>query len=200
MIITCPSCSTRFLLDEADMPERGRKVRCARCSHVWHEAAPIPHEGVPPENTPQPVADKNPSAQTEAPLGFAKEPEPSPAPTTPQLETRTDEAEPEPKSKKPLVWVLIILLVLGAAAGGAAFFMPDQLQKLLGNNKPEKPAVVAVPAGWGKAPAAEPAMAAPAEITPEEASPETAPVLTPNDSAIFSDAPEGSAPTPLSVE
>ena len=45
MIIVCPSCSTRFAVNAAAFPAAGRKVKCARCAHVWHalpEAAETP--------------------------------------------------------------------------------------------------------------------------------------------------------------
>ena len=45
MIINCPSCETRYLVDPAALGEAGRQVRCARCGHVWREA--------PPADTPQ---------------------------------------------------------------------------------------------------------------------------------------------------
>ena len=40
MIITCPSCSTRYLVDPAALGETGRMVRCAVCSHTWGETPP----------------------------------------------------------------------------------------------------------------------------------------------------------------
>lgn len=45
MILTCPSCGTRFALDAARLGAEGRTVRCARCSHTWFAepaaAAPV---------------------------------------------------------------------------------------------------------------------------------------------------------------
>lgn len=35
MIVECPSCSTRFNLDESRIGERGAKVRCSVCSHSF---------------------------------------------------------------------------------------------------------------------------------------------------------------------
>jgi predicted Zn finger-like uncharacterized protein len=35
MIIACPNCSTRFEVAAAALPAGGRKVKCARCAHVW---------------------------------------------------------------------------------------------------------------------------------------------------------------------
>jgi predicted Zn finger-like uncharacterized protein len=37
MIITCPHCDTHFSVSEAALGTKGRTVRCARCSHKWHQ-------------------------------------------------------------------------------------------------------------------------------------------------------------------
>jgi len=42
MILTCPECETRYRVDAADFPTAGRKVRCAKCAHVWHQSATEP--------------------------------------------------------------------------------------------------------------------------------------------------------------
>ncbi|MEM6533209.1 MAG: zinc-ribbon domain-containing protein [Myxococcota bacterium] len=46
MIVECPSCSTRFNLDESRIGDRGAKVRCSVCSHsfVVHASSPLPDE------------------------------------------------------------------------------------------------------------------------------------------------------------
>ncbi len=41
MILTCPSCSTRYLIDPTSLGVTGRVVRCARCSHSWSEVPPV---------------------------------------------------------------------------------------------------------------------------------------------------------------
>jgi predicted Zn finger-like uncharacterized protein len=37
MILTCPSCGTRYVVKEGAIPDGGRTVRCAQCKHSWHQ-------------------------------------------------------------------------------------------------------------------------------------------------------------------
>ena len=69
MILTCPSCSTRYQADSARFVSPGRNVRCAKCGHVWFQTAP----DVEPE--PEPVLEP-----------VAAEPPPEPAPNVPAPE------------------------------------------------------------------------------------------------------------------
>lgn len=37
MVVTCPNCSKRYMLDEALLPKEGRQVRCITCHHIWRQ-------------------------------------------------------------------------------------------------------------------------------------------------------------------
>ena len=45
MILTCPACSTSYVVKDGAIPPGGRKVRCASCKHSWHQD-PDPEEAV----------------------------------------------------------------------------------------------------------------------------------------------------------
>lgn len=40
MIVSCPNCDSRFTLPDGALGVAGRKMRCARCEHVWHQMPP----------------------------------------------------------------------------------------------------------------------------------------------------------------
>ena len=37
MILTCPACSTKYVVKDGAIPQGGRQVRCASCKHSWHQ-------------------------------------------------------------------------------------------------------------------------------------------------------------------
>lgn len=65
MILTCPACSTKYVVKDGAIPPGGRQVRCASCKHSWHQG---PDEGAAPEA-------EAPEAQT----GIVEQNEPLPA-------------------------------------------------------------------------------------------------------------------------
>ncbi|OUR76134.1 hypothetical protein A9Q83_15065 [Alphaproteobacteria bacterium 46_93_T64] len=114
MILTCPSCSTRYSIDSASVSAEGRMVKCAKCGHKWRE--------FPPEDMPKKVAE----------LPQAPDPMPEPeAPQVPEAEgmsieemsraskKRAQKKEKPPKKKRNwLGWLLFILILGGLGAGG----------------------------------------------------------------------------------
>jgi predicted Zn finger-like uncharacterized protein len=69
MILTCPECTTRYQTDASQFAPDGRKVRCAKCSHVWFQAppAPEPEQGLEDaSDTPEPEAEPVAAPKREA--------------------------------------------------------------------------------------------------------------------------------------
>ena len=72
MILVCPNCAARYEVDGTQFPAEGRKVRCKKCGHVWHQAAEAGQAEIeetifnpPPES--EPVAVAEPEIEAEAP-------------------------------------------------------------------------------------------------------------------------------------
>ena len=37
MYIACPKCNTKFVVTPEQIGEHGRKVKCSKCTHIWHQ-------------------------------------------------------------------------------------------------------------------------------------------------------------------
>ena len=63
MILTCPNCSTQYVVKDGAIPPDGRQVRCASCKHSWHQDPDESSEDIeaavtaPEEGAPEEVAD-----------------------------------------------------------------------------------------------------------------------------------------------
>jgi predicted Zn finger-like uncharacterized protein len=81
MILVCPNCAARYEVEGTKLPAEGRKVRCKKCGHVWHQ---------------QPEADR---AEIEAAI-FNSPADPEPvAEIAPHIEP-----ESEPAADAPPAW------------------------------------------------------------------------------------------------
>ena len=67
MILSCPSCDTRYRANPGAIGVNGRRVKCAACSHIWtarneEEQVLEPIDPIPPapEIAPEPAAPKAP--------------------------------------------------------------------------------------------------------------------------------------------
>lgn len=133
MILTCPSCVTRFAVADNAFAEGPRKLRCARCRHVWRagpdgpvaeeQAAPVvavaetvaaaaanqgarvAEEFIPPPEVvvPPPERIRPERAEKRAP----------PLPSTGFLQNIEETAAKLPRLPRRLAWAMIIFLLLG---------------------------------------------------------------------------------------
>ena len=37
MYIACPECNAKFVVTSEQIGQQGRKVKCSKCSHIWHQ-------------------------------------------------------------------------------------------------------------------------------------------------------------------
>lgn len=117
MIITCPRCATRYLLEAGVVQPPGRQVRCARCTHTWfQEAAPDLPKPVlieEPQVPHGPVTDK--SRMLPPPPGSISQPIPrvqSPV-VEPPVAARDDAQRAS--SRRAVAWLILVAFVAALA-------------------------------------------------------------------------------------
>ncbi len=128
MIITCPNCSTRYLVAEDKIGDQGRRVRCAKCDHIWFQD-PTPSDVAEPD---VPGASLDGSVERPAP---PTPPPPPPPPRTPETEALQRSQMPvpatpqEPVQRNPFgfLGIPVIILILGVGA----FLMRDDIMRLV---------------------------------------------------------------------
>lgn len=123
MILTCPSCGTRYSVDGSKFPAAGRSVRCAKCGHSWHQAAEEPA----PPAAEDPLPDAAAVAAAPVPQAADDDPYPAhpasgtrayaPAPAAPDRER----APLGPKLAVAAGWIGLIAVVLLIAVSAVRY-------------------------------------------------------------------------------
>ena len=118
MILTCPSCNTRYMLDMASTRPEGQTVRCFKCKHTWVQDRPRVEEG--------PVASTDiPSYGGDKLIGLKKFERHS-------IDRKTGKpivAKPKLQISGIVDWVLFFV-VFGAAITSAAIVYRDTMRKI----------------------------------------------------------------------
>lgn len=153
MILTCPACSTKYVVKDGAIPPAGRQVRCASCKESWHQdpealaqesevlETPVPPEAIesspvlpePVDAPPPPAAPPMPGDERQwAPV------EPAAAWDEPAAAPMEDDFEPfydhEPIEQPRRKWPLLLLLVLLVAVSAIAFWFlaPAEIKERMG--------------------------------------------------------------------
>jgi predicted Zn finger-like uncharacterized protein len=109
MILTCPDCSTRYLIDPTVLGTEGRMVRCSNCDNSWVQIPP--EDQAPPEPVPAPTETPDQfdgAAAARRARRAAGSREPAAAPR--RRGGRTAAA----------MWTLLVVAIVGVLGGGFA--------------------------------------------------------------------------------
>jgi predicted Zn finger-like uncharacterized protein len=116
MIITCPRCATRYLLEVGVVQPPGRQVRCARCTHSWfQEAAPDLPKPVlieEPQVPHGPVTDK--SRMLPPPPGSISQPIPRVQSPAIEAPAARDDAQ-RASSRRAVAWLILVAFIAATA-------------------------------------------------------------------------------------
>jgi predicted Zn finger-like uncharacterized protein len=122
MILTCPSCDTRYAVDGSKFPAAGRTVRCAKCGHSWHQAAEAPEEIIPDSAAPPEPQAQSHGAAVEAPAADSYPVNPSPTRAYAPISAAPEPRRPlGPKLAVVAGWVGLIVVVLLIAVSAVRY-------------------------------------------------------------------------------
>jgi predicted Zn finger-like uncharacterized protein len=100
VILACPACRIRYLVDEQDLNRpAGRTVRCASCGHTWRQPQPLV------------IRDREPMTRIEPELGVPPRPGPLPVPAPQQRRPRRRST-----LNRVVIASVLVLLVLAVFA------------------------------------------------------------------------------------
>ncbi len=138
MILTCPSCRTRYVVPDNAIGTSGRKVRCAQCRFSWFQEGPEPDFAAPPAEPPRSAPRRAPAMQPEPDPVYAE------AVTEEVIDWSPAEPEPEvaprrrPRRNPARLWTILAvvaaMLMVGALA--AIYFIgPQQIGAWIGGEE-----------------------------------------------------------------
>lgn len=137
MHLTCPSCGATFLVEPEHLGPTGRRVRCGKCGHTWHQERPSEADAAeqsearaaaapfaPSKPTAEPAAEPAPEPAAAPAAIAAAKPEPAPEPVdTGERGPRRTASKPPSRARgrrEPSLaagWILFLVVVTGLAAG-----------------------------------------------------------------------------------
>lgn len=124
MILTCPACTTRYLVDPSAIGNEGRRVRCARCQHTWHAEQEAEEASAAPIATEEDEAPA-PATAAAAPADDDSQDDAADSAASRRRSTRAKTQLPavrEPAGKGIwIAWLVLIIVVAGVIAGGVVF-------------------------------------------------------------------------------
>lgn len=117
MILTCPECATRYVVNPVNLRPSGRRVRCAKCSHTWFEDPPAADPDEVSGAAPSTADAEQPSAPQPEERSRRRESRPGNRTNLPAL--------PRTRNHGPVLgWIALVLFVTTVVGGVLAFPKP----------------------------------------------------------------------------